>query len=271
MDDIEAAHRRWLARRQAELAGPESWLGLIGLFWLEPGDQAVGSGDDCPVRLPTGPQHLGCLRVEDGAAIWMPAAPNGTEVEGGHPDAAGGWHLASDHDGNPSRVVAGDLLFTIIARDGRLGVRLRDRNWAARRRFDHIPCFAFAAEWRIVARWQPLAPPLAMEVPNVSGALRTVTVEHQAVFTVDGQTVRLLPMAVDDQEIFFVFRDRSSGRETYGGGRFLKARPAVDGYVTLDFNRAFNPPCALTAFATCPLPPPENWLPFAVPAGERKP
>jgi uncharacterized protein (DUF1684 family) len=77
-------------------------------------------------------------------------------------------------------------------------------------------------------------------------------------------------MAVGDDEIFFVFRDRTSGKETYGAGRFLKANPAAGGCMTLDFNRACNPPCAFTPFATCPLPPPENWLPFAVPAGEKK-
>lgn len=271
MEDIGAAHGRWLERRRAELAGPESWLGLIGLFWLEPGDNAVGSGDGCAVRLPTGPERLGCLRLTDGEAIWLPAVSAGAAVEGGRPAGTGAWYLASDQDGNPSRVVAGDLAFSLIARDGRLAVRLRDRNWAARRTFPGIPCFAFAPEWRIVARWQPLLPPVALEVPNVSGELRTVTVDYQALFTVDGQAVRLLPMAVDDREVFFVFRDRSSGRETYGAGRFLKAQPAVDGSITLDFNRAFNPPCAFTAFATCPLPPPENWLPFVVPAGERKP
>jgi uncharacterized protein (DUF1684 family) len=90
------------------------------------------------------------------------------------------------------------------------------------------------------------------------------------VFAVDGQPVALLPMAESDQDVLFVFRDRTSGRDSYGAGRFLTAAPAVDGRIRLDFNRAYNPPCAFTPFATCPLPPPDNWLPFAVPAGERK-
>jgi len=109
-----------------------------------------------------------------------------------------------------------------------------------------------------------------MEVPNVSGDLKVVEVAYQAVFEVAGQTVRLLPMAVGDKEVFFVFRDQTSGRESYGAGRFLKANPAVNQKICLDFNFAYNPPCAFTPFATCPLPPPENWLPFALPAGERK-
>ena len=109
-----------------------------------------------------------------------------------------------------------------------------------------------------------------MEVPNVTGELKAVSVTGKAIFTVDGQKVELLPMSISEREVFFVFRDRTSGRESYGAGRFLKAEPPANGKIYLDFNRAFNPPCAFTAFATCPLPPPENWLPFAVPAGEKK-
>ena len=124
--------------------------------------------------------------------------------------------------------------------------------------------------WVIDADWQVLAQPLVIEVPNLAGDLKPVAVTHQAVFEVAGERVTLLPMSVSEQEVFFVFRDRSSGRETYGAGRFLKAVPPVGGRIRLDFNFAFNPPCAFTAFATCPLPPPENWLPFTVPAGERK-
>jgi len=110
-----------------------------------------------------------------------------------------------------------------------------------------------------------------MEVPNVAGDLKSVEVAWQAVFSFDGQEFGLLPMAVGEDEVFFVFRDQTSGRQSYGAGRFLKTGPAVDGRIVLDFNRATNPPCAFTSFATCPLPPPENWLPFAVMAGEMKP
>ncbi len=137
-----------------------------------------------------------------------------------------------------------------------------------RQPFAGVAYFAEDPAWTIEADWLSLEPPLTMDVPNVTGELKPVTVTFKAVFTVDGQTVELLPMSVGEHEVFFVFRDRTSGKESYGAGRFLKAKPAVDGKIHLDFNRAFNPPCAFTPFATCPLPPPENWLPFAVPAGE---
>ena len=247
----------WQQARHDELAAPDSWLGLIGLFWLEPGVNPVGSAADAAVSLPSGPAHLGDLRWEGGRVFWQPAGALPVE-------------LATDRLGKPTTVDCENLSFFVVDRDSRLAVRVRDRNWAASRPFAGLDYFPFDAAWQIEAAWQSLSPPLRLEVPNVSGDLKTVDVTHQAVFSVAGQSVTLLPMAVGEHEVFFVFRDRSSGRETYGAGRFLKVPAAVDGKIRLDFNRAYNPPCAFTSFATCPLPPPENWLPFPVYAGERK-
>lgn len=247
----------WRLRRHQELSGPDSWLGLVGLFWLEDGLNRVGSADDCVVRLPSGPVHLGDLLVRDDGVFWQPA--------GGALQT-----LQTDRLGQPTTVDHENLAFFIVDRDGRFAARVRDRNWATQRPFAGVEYFAEDPAWVIAADWLPLDPPLTMEVPNVSGELKPVTVAWKAVFAVDGQAVELLPMAVGEHEVFFVFRDRTSGRESYGAGRFLKAKPAVDGKITLDFNRAFNPPCAFTPFATCPLPPPENWLSFPVAAGERR-
>jgi hypothetical protein len=254
---MNESHERWQAARQSELAGPESWRGLIGLYWLEPGRNAVGCTPGAAVELPAGPPHLGDLLWEDGQVSW--------QADGGVPRC-----LATDRDGKPDTIDHENLSFFIVDRDGRLAVRLRDRDWASHAPAAPIECFPYDPSWRIEAAWQALDPPLTMEVPNVSGDLKTVQVEQQAVFAVAGVSVTLLPVSVASDGVFFVFRDRSSGRETYGAGRFLKVPVAVDGRITLDFNFAYNPPCAFTAFATCPLPPPENWLPFAVPAGEKK-
>ena len=253
LDDV----KQWQAQRHAELSAPDSWLGLVGLFWLEPGTNRVGSGDDCLVRLPGGPAHLGDLLWANDAVLWQPV--------GGAALA-----LATDRDGAPTVVEFQNWSFFVADRSIRLAARVRDRDWVAHRPFDGLDYFDVDPAWRIEAEWQPLSPPLTMEVPNVSGDLKMVEVTHQAVFEVAGQKLALLPMSVGANEAFFVFRDRTSGRETYGAGRFLKANAPVDGKITLDFNRAYNPPCAFTAFATCPLPPPENWLPFAIPAGEKK-
>lgn len=268
--DRVASHQRWQAARRAELAGPDSWVGLIGLIWLEPGDNAVGNSADCPVRLPAGPARLGSLRVDGSELAWRAAEGSGVVIEDGG-ELAGGWQvLRTDRSDRPSRVAIGSLVFFVIEREGRLAVRLRDRDWAAGRLPPSLTFYDYDPAWRVEALWQQLATPQHMEVPNVSGESTVVTVTHQAVFEVAGETVGLLPMSVSEVEVFFVFRDRSSGRETYGAGRFLKTPVAVDGKITLDFNFAYSPPCAFTPFATCPLPPPENWLPFAVPAGEKK-
>jgi uncharacterized protein len=268
--DRVASYQRWQAARQDELAGPDSWLGLIGLIWLEPGENAVGNSADCPVWLPAGPARLGSLWVDGSDLAWQAAAGSGAVVEGGGAVADGWQVLLTDHGGPPSRVAIGSLEFFVIEREGRQAVRLRDRNWAAGRPPPELTFYDYDPVWRVEALWQQIATPQSMEVPNVSGELKVVEVTHQAVFEMAGQEVRLLPMSVNENEVFFVFRDRTSGAETYGAGRFLKVPAGVDGKICLDFNRAYNPPCAFTPFATCPLPPPENWLPFAVPAGEKK-
>ncbi len=251
------AWQAWRNARQAELSGPDSWIGLVGLYWLEPGGNRVGSSADCVVRLPGGPLHLGDLAWSGEALRWLPVTGEALE-------------LATDRDGVATVVDCSPWAFFVVEREGRLAARVRDRAWATRQMFSGVPVYDYDPAWVIDADWQVLPQPLVIKVPNVVGDLKPVAVTHQAVFEVAGERVTLLPMAVSEQDVFFVFRDRSSGRETYGAGRFLKVAPAVDGRIRLDFNFAFNPPCAFTAFATCPLPPPENWLPFVVPAGERK-
>ena len=202
-------HRLWQQQRNAELAARDSWLGLIGLYWLEPGLNNVGSSEDAIVKLPDEQPHRGDLCWENGRVFWQL-------------DGAPIVELQTDIAGNPTTVDLGNLSFFIVDRDGHLAARLRDRNWAAGKPFAGLDYFDFDPAWQIEAEWQSLSPPLRMEVHNVSGELKTVDVAHQAVFQAAGQTVTLLPMSVSDKEVFFVFRDRTSGKETYGAGRFLK-------------------------------------------------
>ncbi|MBS1130872.1 MAG: hypothetical protein H6R16_1874 [Proteobacteria bacterium] len=251
------AWSRWCEAREKELSGPNSWIGLIGLDWLEPGVNRVGGAQDCVVRLPGGEAHLGDLVWSGDALYWQPLKGDVQE-------------LVTDRDGAPTVVDCAPFAFFVVERDGRLAARVRNREWAKTQPFAGLQYFDYDPAWAIVADWLALEPPVVMEVPNVTGDLKPVTVAHKAVFAVAGAQVELLPMSVSEREVFFVFRDRTSGRDSYGAGRFLKAKPAQDGRIRLDFNFAFSPPCAFTAFATCPLPPPENWLPFSVMAGEKK-
>lgn len=261
----------WRAKRLEELSAPEGWLSLVGLFWLEPGINEVGSAPDATVHLPEGPAQLGTLHWDASGVVWHPAPGCTASVEGGHPaEADGGIPLNTDEEGKPSLIRLGDLSFFIVEREGRLGVRVRDRAWARRQAFAGLSCHDFDPGWRIEAEWQVLSPPLEMEVPTMIGEIKTVAVLHRAVFQHEGQEYSLLPLEEDPAGAFFVFRDGTSGKETYGGGRFLRTEAPREGRILLDFNRAYNPPCAFTPFAACPLPPPENRLPFPVAAGEKK-
>lgn len=273
----EASWQRWRQARHDELAGPDSWLGLVGLFWLESGRNLVGRGADARVMLPDGPPVLGEILVSGDDLAWQAAAVDGVLVDeqpaavAAEAEPAGApLPLASDRSGAPTVLGWGGLRFFVIERDGRFAVRVRNRNWTIAQPFAGVELFPYAPGWVLEAEWQVLPVPRSIEVPAVTGELKRVEISHRAVFEFAGTPVELLPLSVDEQAVFFVFRDRTSGRSTYGGGRFLRTRPARDGVLRLDFNRAYNPPCAFSPFATCPLPPPENWLSFAVEAGEQR-
>ena len=139
--DMRAAHRRWLQSRHDELAAPESWLGLVGLFWLEPGINQVGSADGSLVHLPGGPACLGELRWENGRVFWHPVAGESRELQ-------------TDAAGQPSTVDHENWSFFIVDRDGHLAARLRDRDWAAGKPFAGLDYFDFDPAWRIEAEWQ---------------------------------------------------------------------------------------------------------------------
>lgn len=268
----------WQAWRQArhdELAGADSWLGLAGLYWLEPGRNPVGSAT--PVALPGAPPLLGEILLEDGRLRWLSAGTDELLVAEPLVVAPGGVagkflqiDLQSDVAGSPTVLGWHELRFHVIEREGRFAVRVRNRAWARELPFAGLEVFPFAVDWQIEAKWQALTAPRTMEVPAVSGELKVVSVTHRAVFEHAGAAVELLPLSVDEDAVFFVFRDATSGRSSYGGGRFLRAAPPQRGLIRLDFNRCYNPPCVFSPFATCPLPPPENWLGFPIEAGEKR-
>jgi uncharacterized protein (DUF1684 family) len=176
----------------------------------------------------------------------------------------------------PTLVRAGTVSFFVVDRDGRKGLRVKDSEAALRTHFAGLDYFPIDPSWRIVADWVPFDPPHTLEMGTEIGTIDKVSVPGKAVFHRDGRTFELLPYQEEKGgELFFVLADRTSGRETYGAARFLYAAlPAggigKPGKVVLDFNQAYNPPCAFTPFATCPLAPPENRLDMAVTAGEKK-
>jgi hypothetical protein len=166
--------------------------------------------------------------------------------------------------------VCGTLSIHVIDRGGKKALRVKDSEAERRTRFAGIEHFPVDPAWRIEAEWVPFDRPRAVPIKNILGQESDALVLGEAVFGRDGHTLRLLPIQeAPDGPLFFIISDLTSGAETYGAARFLYADPPRDGKVTLDFNRAINPPCAFTPFATCPLPPKENRLPIAVTAGEK--
>ena len=165
----------------------------------------------------------------------------------------------------------GRLSLHVIERGGRFAIRLKDRDAEARKRFTGLHWYEVDPKYRVEARWVPNEPPTTLQIPNILGQIEPMPSPGRAEFTLDGQPLHLdgVLEEPDAKEIFFIFRDQTSGKETYGAGRFLYAALPQAGKLTLDFNEAYNPPCAFTAYATCPLPPPQNRLPVPIPAGEK--
>jgi uncharacterized protein (DUF1684 family) len=244
----------WRAERLARLSAERGWLAVVDLRFLEPG----------PNRVPGLP---GTFTLRDGRVELEAAAGDGW-TNGGRPVIR--RELVSDADPAPDVLALGaGRAVQVLARGDRRALRVWDADAPARRAFGGVPTFPPDPAWRIEARWEPYDPPRTAVVVNVLGDEATARVPGRATFEVGERTVSLEPTANPGGGLFFVFRDATSGKETYGAGRFLSAEAPQDGKVVLDFNRAVSPPCAFTAFATCPLPRPENVLPVRIPAGER--
>jgi uncharacterized protein (DUF1684 family) len=266
---VKAIHA-WRAQRVARLEQKEGWLHLAGLFWLEQGTSRLGSDPAGEIVFPGhAPPRIGALTVSPGELRF--SAEPGVRVESGG-QVVKEIELQTDAEGKaePTKIAVGPLTFFVIQRGERLGLRLFDDNAPAARGFRGFEHFPIDEAWRIRARFSPYDKPRSVEMSTVIRTSFSAGVPGEVVFEVGGKTLRLTPLAEPgDAKLFFVFGDRTNGHETHGGGRFLTADAPVDGQVELDFNKAVNPPCALTDYSTCPVPRLENRLPIRVTAGEK--
>jgi uncharacterized protein (DUF1684 family) len=262
---------QWRTERIGRLTGPESWLTLVGLEWLKPGETRLGSAKDNQVILSKGPAQLGRLILsEDRKTLhFIPGTSTQLRINDQPPSE---MDLLTDENGKPSVLRVGSLSLTPIRRGERVGLRIRDKESEGRLHFSGLNYFPIDPSWRIAARWVPFEKPRMLSITNVIGQTHEEPCPGKAVFEREGKTYELFPTEEDDgKELFFVLRDKTSGKETYGASRFLYAKAAANGIVILDFNMLYNPPCAFTDFATCPLPIPENRLmDLPIHAGERK-
>jgi uncharacterized protein (DUF1684 family) len=263
--EIDAWHRDRIER----LTAPDGWLSLAGLHWLAAGGNPIGSGKENAVRLPaSAAERVGVLHLEAGA-VALSVAP-GVELRVGDERFTGGV-LSSDLNGAPTVVTHGRLLFFVIARGDRLGVRVKDLDSEVRTGFRGVPRYPIVPSWRIEASFEEYPTPRELEITTAVGTTERAPCPGVVRFEREGRVHRLEPAHYPGSDsLFFVFGDRTNGAETYGAGRFLDADLPVDGKVVLDFNKATNPPCAFTPYATCPLPPKQNKLALRVTAGEKR-
>jgi hypothetical protein len=252
--------------RQEWLKAENGWLTVAGLFWLQEGASTVGTGRENRFVLPAGsaPEKVGMFTFHGGKTEFE-AAPGVTVTVNGK--AVTRATLAADSSGKPDVLAIRNLSMFVIQRGNRYGVRLKDKDSEARRKFTGTHWFPVAEEYRVAAKFVPYSPARKIAVPNILGDVEQEESPGYVEFTLKGQTCRLDPVSEGD-ELFFIFKDLTSGKETYPSGRFLMAGKPQNGEVVLDFNQAVNPPCAFTPYATCPLPPAQNHLPVRVEAGE---
>ena len=257
---------RFRAERVARLTKPDSWLSLIGRHLLKPGENSLGTAADNTIKLATGPDHLGQIMLKDGEAVFTRAPGAEVRIDGQTAQTA----TLNYRGEKPTMVAFGTTSFHVMQRGDSLFLRVKDTASARLKEFAGIDYFPTDPSWRIEAQWVSFTPPRQIPITNMIGQTTPAPVPGKAVFTRDGKTFELWPIDEGEDELFFVFTDLTAGTETYEASRFLYAEKAKDGKVRLDFNRAQNPPCAFTPFATCPLPPKQNALPVRVTAGEKK-
>ena len=261
----------WRIARLARLTADDGWLSLTGLYWLEPGENRFGSAEDGAVVLPDpGVANIAGLLIlgPDGTVILFAEEGAGVEING---EPLTETTLRTDATGKPDIVTAGRIQFYVIDRGGRLAARVKDPEAPSRLAFEGIEHFPIDSAYRVEARLEPYDQPREVAIPTVLGEDSIRIAPGILRFTIDGTEHTLEPYlsGPENEQYFLIFRDGTSAVTTYGAGRYLyAAATGEDGTTVLDFNLAYNPPCAFTPYATCPLPPPQNWLQASIEAGE---
>jgi len=265
-----AGVRKWREEREARLKADGGWLTLAGLFWLKEGKNPFGTDPAGDIVLPEGsaPLKAGVFELK-GEQVTVALQPGAHGRIAGKP-VSGAVAMRPDTSGSPDVLEMGTLTMNVIKRGDRHGIRLKDRNSPVRKGFTGLKWFDIQEAYRVEARWVSYPQPKPVKVPNVLGQTESMPSPGYAEFTLNGKPVRVDGVLEDPhaEQLFFILRDQTSGKETYGAGRFLYSDLPKAGKVVLDFNKAYNPPCAFTPYATCPLPPPQNWMPVRVEAGE---
>jgi uncharacterized protein (DUF1684 family) len=280
--DLQTEHARWASEREASLRKPDGWASLIGLHWIEGAEQRVGSGEGNDIKLLIGPATLGQVRQQAGAVSFIPAEHAGVTVDGRSVPGAIELRPASeDGPGTTLSYDEGKGEINLIQRGDALALRVHHADAPTRQHFAGLDFWPAASAWVVDARFVAHPPGKSIAIVNVIGNASDVPNPGYVQFEKDGRTWRLEAFGDPSKGLNLMFKDATSGKESYGVGRYLQTGAVGgDGHVAIDFNRAYNPPCAYTDFATCPIPPRENNLArqnseggeasLAVTAGEKR-
>jgi uncharacterized protein (DUF1684 family) len=256
----------WRAQRETNLKKDGSWLTVAGLYWLREGESSVGSDPSNDFVLPEGSApFVGAFTYENGRVGFR--AHEGTTVT--QKGKEGTVASASLEPGEKNAIVLGNLSMWVHESGPRLAIRLRDLDSPIRKEFTGLAWFPVAPAFRITAKFTPHPKPKDVEILNMLGDIERYQSPGVVDFDVQGQAIRMEPVSDEDGGLWFIFRDGTSGKETYPAARFLHTEAPKDGSVVIDFNKAYNPPCAFNPYTTCPMPPKENRLKVRIEAGEK--
>lgn len=262
---------KWRQDRLASLTSESGWFTVVGLFWLEEGENKFGSDESTQLVFPKGkaPAQAGSFFLEKGQVRMEAKTESGITADG---KPVTSLALQSDEKGEPTVLNLGTLSFFVIKRGDKVGIRLKDKESDGLKHFAGLQYYPPDPKWRVEAKWVPYVPPKKIQILNIIGMLEDNDCNGAVELKVDGKAYLIDALQEgDDKSLFLIFGDQTNGKETYGAGRFLYSEPPDEnGKVIVDFNKAYSPPCAFTAFATCPLPPKQNKLALRIEAGEKK-
>jgi uncharacterized protein (DUF1684 family) len=262
--------REWRKHREADLKTEDGWLTVSGLFWLKDGVTTIGTDkSQVDIVLPanSAPAKIGFLKLENGV-VTLRVSDGAVVTVNDKPVSE--YVMRFESEKPPDQFKVGSLKLGVIKRADRYGLRVRNKNSPARLHFKGLRWFPAREAYRVVATFTPYEEPKEIIIMNVLGDELKMKTPGTLSFILKGQKFELRPVVEDDEKLFIIFRDLTAGKTTYPAGRFLYADLPKDGKVVLDFNRSENPPCAFTEFATCPLPPRQNFMKIAINAGEMK-
>ena len=258
---------KWKSSRAESLKRPHGWLSLIGMEWFAKGENSIGSASDNAIVLPHGPAYIGSFQLVNDKITFT--ANKGISIQANEKSVDGTVQVKMDTSGEPTIFTTDTFLFYVIER-GKPALRIKDSTADTLKNFKGIDYFPLSEDFRVEAEFTPYQPAKEIEIINVLGLLSKETALGKLNFEINAKKYTLDVMDAGE-DYYIIFADKTSGRTSYGPGRFLYVPKPVEGNITtIDFNKSYNPPCAFTDYSTCPLPPPQNRIPVYIEAGEMK-